>query len=98
MTNEYKTINDITNITTEPSNNDLLLLWNKERGKTTKIKFYDLMKNASSGKGVGFVGTRAQYETAKLIPVGSDGHIPSGALVIIKDENDYIYGENVEVN
>ncbi len=92
---DYKTINDVTNVTTDPSNDDLLLLWSKSRSKTTKIKFFDLMKNASSGKGVGFVGTRAGYETAKLIPAGDDGHIPNGALVIITDEDDYIYGEEV---
>jgi hypothetical protein len=47
-----------------------------------------------SGSGVSFKGTRAQYNTAKLIPVGEPGHIPSGSLVIITDEDDYIYGED----
>lgn len=40
----------------------------------------------NSTAGVAFKGTRAEYNTAKLIPEGSDGHIPSGALVIITDE------------
>jgi hypothetical protein len=40
----------------------------------------------NSTAGVAFKGTRSAYETAKLIPEGSDGHIPSGALVIITDE------------
>lgn len=43
--------------------------------------------------GVAFVGTRAQYEVAKLIPEGQAGHIPSGALVCITDENTYLKGE-----
>lgn len=47
-----------------------------------------------SGSGVAFVGTRAQYETAKLIPIGETGHIPSGALVIITDETDYLNSED----
>ena len=42
--------------------------------------------NAGSA-GVAFEGTRTQYETAKLIPEGDNGYIPSGALVIITDEN-----------
>lgn len=46
------------------------------------------------GVGVSFIGTRAAYNQAKLIPVGQDGHIPSGSLVIITDENDFLEGEN----
>lgn len=48
----------------------------------------------AGGKGVEFIGTRAQYEVAKLIPFGQEGYIPSGALVIITDEDDYIEGED----
>ena len=48
---------------------------------------------SSVGAGVAFIGTRAQYEIAKLIPLGEAGHIPSGSLVIITDENDYVEGE-----
>ena len=39
------------------------------------------------GVGVAFNGTRADYEIAKLITEGNDGFIPSGALVIITDED-----------
>lgn len=46
------------------------------------------------GGGVAFIGTRAQYETAKLIPLGQTGHIPSGTLVIITDETDYLNSED----
>ena len=49
---------------------------------------------SSTGGGVAFIGTRAQYETAKLIPLGQTGHIPSGALVIITDEDDYLNSED----
>ena len=50
--------------------------------------------DSGSGSGVSFKGTRAQYNTAKLIPVGEPGHIPSGSLVIITDEDSYITGED----
>lgn len=49
---------------------------------------------SATGGGVAFVGTRAQYETAKIIPLGQTGHIPSGALVIITDEDDYLNSED----
>lgn len=49
---------------------------------------------SATGGGVAFIGTRAQYETAKLIPLGQTGHIPSGALVIITDEDDYLNSED----
>ena len=48
---------------------------------------------SATGGGVAFKGTRAQYEQAKLIPLGEAGHIPSGSLVIITDENAYVEGE-----
>jgi hypothetical protein len=114
---EYKTINEITNISTQANDDDLLIMWDKNREKTVKIKDKDFNKNnqpktletpievdnieettvegalgAINDKvknftaGVAFKGTRSAYNTAKLIPEGSDGHIPSGALVIITDE------------
>ena len=112
-----KTINEITNVSTQANDDDLLIMWDKNREKTVKIKDKDFNKNnqpktletpievdnveettvegalgAINDKvknftaGVAFKGTRSAYETAKLIPEGSDGHIPSGALVIITDE------------
>lgn len=48
--------------------------------------------------GVAFVGTRAEYEQAKLIPEGQTGHIPSGTLVCITDENTYLMGEQKTIN
>ena len=114
---EYKTINEITNVSTQANDDDLLIMWDKNREKTVKIKNKDFNKNnqpktletpievdnveettvegalgAINDKvknftaGVAFKGTRSAYNTAKLIPEGSDGHIPSGALVIITDE------------
>ena len=50
---------------------------------------------SATGGGVAFIGTRAQYEVAKLIPLGQTGHIPSGSLVIITDENDYLNSEDM---
>lgn len=41
---EYKTINDVSNVTTDPVNEDKLLLWNNLREKTTKITFENLLK------------------------------------------------------
>lgn len=112
-----KTINEITNVSTQANDDDLLVMWDKNRKKTVKIKDKDFNKNnqpktletpievnnikettvegalgAINDKvknftaGVAFKGTRSAYNTAKLIPKGSDGHIPSGALVIITDE------------
>ena len=39
-----KTINDVSNVTTDPVNEDKLLLWNNSREKTTKITFENLLK------------------------------------------------------
>ena len=40
-----------------------------------------------------FIGTRAEYEVAKIIPEGNEGHIPAKAMVIITDETDTVKGE-----
>ena len=48
----------------------------------------------SSGSGaVAHFANMAAYNTAKLIPEGSDGYIPDNAIVIIDNETDYIMGE-----
>ena len=52
------------------------------------------LAGSGSGNGVAFIGTRTQYDTAKLIPEGQDGYIPSGALVIITDEDELLIGED----
>ena len=48
---------------------------------------------SSGGNGVAFIGTRTAYETAKLIPEGQDGYIPSGSIVIITDEDEIVLGD-----
>lgn len=60
---------------------------------TNGVVSYEWSSNAG-GNGVAFIGTRAQYNIAKLIPEGEEGYIPSGSLVIITDEDDYITGED----
>lgn len=52
-----------------------------------------IWKSGGGAGGLAFVGTRAEYEVARLIPEGTDGYIPSGAMVVITDENDYIEGD-----
>ena len=53
--------------------------------------FYDWANGG--GTGVSFIGTRAQYEVAKLIPEGADGFIPANSLVIITDEDNNTIGD-----
>ena len=40
-----------------------------------------------------FIGTRAEYEVAKMIPEGNPEHIPAKAMVIITDEDDTVKGD-----
>ena len=60
----------------------------------------DNLGNITYGWGVASAGssfvfdTRADYNTAKLIPLGQVGHIPDGAIVVIKDEDDFVTSEN----
>ena len=88
---ETRTINQLTNTATELENQDLIPIW--QDGKTKKISGSDFFKNHSSAGGLAFVGTRAEYEVAKLIPEGQTGYIPSGTLVCITDEDTYLKGE-----
>jgi hypothetical protein len=88
---ETRTINQLTNIATELETDDLIPIW--QDGKTKKISASDFFKDRSSAGGLAFVGTRAEYEVAKLIPEGQTGYIPSGTLVCITDENTYLMGE-----
>ena len=48
---------------------------------------------SAGSAGLAFIGTRAEYEVAKMIQEGNEGHIPAKAMVIITDENDTIKGE-----
>ena len=48
---------------------------------------------SAGSAGLAFIGTRAEYEVAKMIPEGNEGHIPAKAMVIITDETDTVKGE-----
>ena len=48
---------------------------------------------SAGSAGLAFIGTRAEYEVAKMIPEGDEGHIPSKAMVIITDETDNVIGD-----
>ena len=48
---------------------------------------------SAGSAGLAFIGTRAEYEVAKMIPEGNKGHIPSHSLVILTDETDTVKGE-----
>ena len=48
---------------------------------------------SAGSAGLAFIGTRAEYEVAKIIPEGNPGHIPSRALVILLDETDTVKGD-----
>lgn len=50
----------------------------------------------SGSKSMSFIGTRAEYEVAKLIPEGQEGFIPSHSLIVITDEDDKLIGEDYE--
>lgn len=91
MDYQTQTIQQLTNEATTLKNDDLIPVY--QNGKTKKISAGNFFKNRSSAGGLAFVGTRAEYEQAKLIPGGQTGHIPSGTLVCITDENTYLMGE-----
>lgn len=48
---------------------------------------------SAGSAGLAFIGTRAEYEVAKMITEGNEGHIPAKAMVIITDEDDTLKGE-----
>lgn len=88
---QTQTIQQLTNEATTLENDDLIPVY--QNGATKKISARNFFKNHSSAGGLAFVGTRAEYKQAKLIPEGQTGHIPSGTLVCITDENTYLMGE-----
>ena len=83
-----KTINGldpIDNVTLETE----IVVWDEadeEAKKGTVQQLKDVIAEGVSA-GVAYKGTRAGYETAKLIPAGEEGFIPDSSLVIITDEN-----------
>lgn len=91
MNYRTQTIKQLTNEATTLENDDLIPVY--QSGATKKISARNFFKNHSSAGGLAFVGTRAEYEQAKLIPEGQTGHIPSGTLVCITDEDDIVEGD-----
>lgn len=86
-----------------------VLVWNSEKTKAVGTiaptnSMQTLVSKITDGKisyewgsagsaGLAFIGTRAEYEVAKMITEGNPGHIPAKAMVIITDETDAIKGE-----
>ena len=86
-----------------------VLLWNAEKTKAIGTiaptnSMQTLISKITDGKisyewgsagsaGLAFIGTRAEYEAAKMIPEGNEGHIPNHSLVILTDETDTVKGE-----
>lgn len=77
-----------------PTNNAQALVSKWTEDPTTHIitKGYEWKSNVGGG-GLAFVGTRAEYEVAKLIPEGQDGYIGPQTLVTITDEDDIVEGD-----
>ena len=77
-----------------PTNNAQALVSKWVEDPTTHVvtKSYEWKSNVGGG-GLAFVGTRAQYEVAKLIPEGTDGYIGPQTLVTITDEDDFLEGD-----
>ena len=78
-----------------PTNNAQALVskWTEDPETHVITKGYEWKSNVGGG-GLAFVGTRAEYEVAKLITEGQDGYIGPQTLVTITDEDDYITGES----
>ena len=78
-----------------PTNNAQALVskWTEDPDTHVITKGYEWKSNVGGG-GLAFVGTRAEYEVAKLIPEGQDGYIAPQTLVTITDEDDFITGES----
>ena len=86
-----------------------VLVWNAEKTKAVGTiaptnSMQTLVSKIVDGKisyewgsagsaGLAFIGTRAEYEVAKMIPEGNEGHIPSHSLVILTDETDTVKGD-----
>ena len=77
-----------------PTNNAQALVskWTEDPDTHVITKGYEWKSNVGGG-GLAFVGTRAEYEVAKLIPEGKEGYIGPQTLVTITDEDDFITGE-----
>ena len=77
-----------------PTNNAQALVskWTEDPETHVITKGYEWKSNVGGG-GLAFVGTRAEYEVAKLIPEGQVGYIGPQTLVTITDEDEIIEGD-----
>lgn len=77
-----------------PTNNAQALVskWTEDPETHVITKGYEWKSNVGGG-GLAFVGTRAEYEVAKLIPEGQDGYIAPQTLVTITDEDEIVEGD-----
>ena len=77
-----------------PTNNAQALVskWTEDPDTHIITKGYEWKSNVGGG-GLAFVGTRAEYEVAKLIPEGAEGYIGPQTLVTITDEDEIVEGE-----
>ena len=77
-----------------PTNNAQALVskWTEDPETHVVTKGYEWKSNVGGG-GLAFVGTRAEYEVAKLIPEGQDGYIGPQTLVTITDEDEIVEGD-----
>ena len=77
-----------------PTNNAQALVskWTEDPETHVVTKGYEWKSNVGGG-GLAFVGTRAEYEVAKLIPEGKDGYIGPQTLVTITDEDEIVEGD-----
>ena len=77
-----------------PTNNAQALVskWTEDPNTHVITKGYEWKSNVGGG-GLAFVGTRAEYEVAKLIPEGQDGYIAPQTLVTITDEDEIVEGD-----
>ena len=77
-----------------PTNNAQALVskWTEDPETHVVTKGYEWKSNVGGG-GLAFVGTRAEYEVAKLIKEGQDGYIGPQTLVTITDEDEIVEGD-----
>ena len=77
-----------------PTNNAQALVskWTEDPDTHIVTKGYEWKSNVGGG-GLAFVGTRAEYEVAKLIKEGQDGYIGPQTLVTITDEDEIVEGD-----
>ena len=77
-----------------PTNNAQALVskWTEDPTTHVVTKSYEWKSNVGGG-GLAFVGTRAEYEVAKLIEEGKAGYIGPQTLVTITDEDDFVEGD-----